>query len=97
MSKQAQVEAVTLTFDLHELPTAQHRAGLAGLILQIDAMGPKGYGKAEKLIPVIKDLTENTATITFRPDSLQGLFKELYAAKLVEVVVASKWQGETKP
>ena len=47
MSKKTQIEEVTLTFDLHELPTAQHRAGLAGLIFQIDAMGPNGYRRAD--------------------------------------------------
>jgi CRISPR-associated protein Cmx8 len=97
MSKKTQVEEVTLTFDLHDLPSAQHRAGLAGLILQIDAMGPQGYRKAEKLVPLIKKLTATSAEITFTPDSMQGVFDELYAAKLVEVLVAAKWPGETKP
>lgn len=97
MSKKAQVEEVTLTFDLHELPTAQHRAGLAGLIFQIDAMGPKGYRRADKLIPVIKDLTATSARISFTPDSMQGVFNELYAAKLVEVVVPTRWPGEARP
>jgi hypothetical protein len=81
MSKKTQVEEVTLTFDLHELPTAQHRAGLAGLIFQIDAMGPDGYRRPEKLIPVIQELTETSAKITFTPDSMQGVFDELYSAE----------------
>jgi CRISPR-associated protein Cmx8 len=97
MSKKTTVEEVTLTFDLHELPTAQHRAGLAGLILQIDAMGADGYRRAEKLVPVLNELTATSAKITFTPDSMQGIFNELYAAKLAEVVVATKWPGEAKP
>jgi hypothetical protein len=97
MSKKTQVEEITLTYDLHELPTAQHRAGLAGLIFQIDAMGRDGYRRAEKLVPVVKELTATSAKISFTPDSMQGVFNELYAAKLVEVVVATKWPGEAKP
>ena len=99
MSKKTQVQIaeITLDFDLHDLPTAQHRAGLAGLILQIDAMGPKGYPRAEKPVPVLKELTATSAKITFTPESIQGVFNELYAAKPVEVVVATRWPGETKP
>ena len=32
---------IRLEYDLHALPTAQHKAGLAGLVLQIQAMSPK--------------------------------------------------------
>jgi CRISPR-associated protein Cmx8 len=97
MSRKPPPDAVTLDFDLFDLPTAQHRAGLAGLILQIDAMGPNGYRKTPKLIPVIEKLTSKSATITFTRESMQGVFDELYAAKLVEVVVATKWPGESQP
>ena len=97
MSKKAQVEEVTLAFDLHELPTAQHRAGLSGLIFQIDAMGRDGYQRPDKLVPVIKKLTATTAEIAFTRDSMQGVFDELYVAKPVEVVVETRWPDETKP
>jgi CRISPR-associated protein Cmx8 len=97
MSKKPPPEKLTLTFDLFDLPTAQHRAGLAGLILQIDAMGPKGYNKNTKLVPVIEDLRPTSAKISFTRDSMQGVFDELYEAKLVEVVVATKRLGKTKP
>ncbi len=65
--------------------------------MQIDAMGPKGYDKPKKLVPIIKKLTATSAEIAFTADSMQGVFDELYAAKLVEVVVATKWPGEAKP
>ena len=99
MSKKTEPDSVTMTFDLHDLPTAQHRAGLAGLILQIDSMGEKGNKRSPKLIPVIDEesFTATSATITFTRDSMQGVFDDLYAAKFVEVVVAAKWPGETKP
>ena len=97
MSKKTPPERIALTFDLHDLPTAQHRAGLAGLILQIDAMGPDGYSKDPKSIPVIEVLAATSATIAFTRDSMQGVFDELYAAKPVPIVVANKWPGKLKP
>lgn len=86
MSKQPDPERITLTYDLHDLPTTQHRAGLAGLILQIDAMGPKGYRKDPGLVPVIDEasLTATSATIAFTRDSMQGVFDDLYSATLVD-------------
>jgi len=97
MSKKPAPERITLTFDLLDLPTAQHRAGLAGLILQIDSMREEGNRMSPKLIPEIEKLTTTSATIAFTRGSMQGVFDDLYAAKFVEVVVATKWPGETKP
>ena len=92
-----QPDPIRLTFDLHDLPTAQHRAGLAGLILQIDSMGEKGNKRPENTIPKIESVTATSATILFTPTSMQGVFDDLYAAKLVEIVVANKWPGKTEP
>ena len=38
MSKKPPSERITLHFDILDLPTAQHRAGLAGLVLQVESM-----------------------------------------------------------
>ena len=100
MAKKPPPERITLTFDLHDLPTAQHRAGLAGLILQIDSMGSEGNRRDPGLIPEIDEeaLTATSARVTFTPESMQGVFDDLYAAKLVEVVVVSKWANvDPKP
>lgn len=86
------VESISLTFDLHDLPTAQHRAGLAGLIFQVDAMvaSKRPGARTPKLGPV----TATSATITFTPESMSGVFDELYAAKTVEAKSATKWPGD---
>ncbi|MEI7923603.1 MAG: type I-MYXAN CRISPR-associated protein Cmx8 [Planctomycetota bacterium] len=82
--KQADPQSITITYDLHDLPTAQHRAGLAGLVLQIRLM-EKRHAEAElKKIPVIERLSKTFAKITFTPESLQAVFDELYAARVVE-------------
>jgi hypothetical protein len=97
MSKKPAPDRISLEFDLHDLPTAQHRAGLAGLILQIDSMDERGNSRHPKLIPAIEEVTATSAKITFTRDSMQGIFDDLYAAKLVEIVVPTKWPGKTKP
>lgn len=85
--KKADPEQVSLTFDLHDLPTAQHRAGLAGLILQIDSMGPTKNRRDPRSIPVIDEasLTPTRVTITFTRESMQGVFDDLYFAELVDL------------
>lgn len=90
MSKKPAPERITLTFDLLDLPTAQHRAGLAGLILQIDSMGEEGNRRSPKLIPEIEKLTTTSATIAFTRDSMQGVFDDLYAAKAVDMKLPSQ-------
>lgn len=84
MAKKPDPEQITLDYNLHDLPTAQHRAGLAGLILQIDSMGPDGNNRSRKLIPTIDEVSPTRAKINFTKDSLQGVFDDLYAAKLVD-------------
>ena len=84
---------VTLVFDLHELPTVQHKAGLAGLVLQIQSM--KARMCDPNLIPVLEDLTESSARVAFSSESTQGLFDDLYAANIETVSSASKWAGAT--
>ena len=84
-------QAVSVTYDLHDLPTAQHKAGLAGLLLQIDSM--KKRDLPEDDIPEV-EFTSTSARVRFTPASLQGLFDDLYDAEVVEVRVPNRWQGE---
>jgi CRISPR-associated protein Cmx8 len=90
---------VTITYDLFDLPTAQHKAGLAGLLLQIQHMDAPGRTPKPTAVPKIITRTPTTATIEFTKDSLQCLFDDLYAAERVVVRVKSKWANakEAKP
>jgi hypothetical protein len=47
----AAVTSLTVRFDLFDLPTAQHKAGLAGMLLQIQSMGNRR--RPENTIPEI--------------------------------------------
>lgn len=73
---------VTITYDLFDLPTAQHKAGLAGLLLQIDSM------QSRKLpAPVFRWDDEQPRTrvhVEFTPETTASLFDDLYDAALVE-------------
>ncbi len=96
-AKAPPITSVVVRYDLFDLPTAQHKAGLAGLVLQIRSMAERaakgGPPKGEE-VPVIAELTPTSATITFTEKAVQGLFDDLYDAQVVEVAVRSRWPGQ---
>jgi len=71
-------ERVTLCFDLFDLPTTQHKAGLAGLLLQIQSMKERRID-ADR-IPGVEELTRTSARITFTLESTLSLFNDLYCS-----------------
>ena len=92
------ITSVTVPYDLYDLPTAQHKAGLAGLILQIRSMeerAKKGGPPLPEAVPTIDEVTTTSATVTFTEKTVQGLFDDLYDAKIAEVAVKSKWPKQT--
>ncbi len=90
--KPAEPEAVTITYDLFDLPTAQHKAGLAGLLLQLGHMA--GKTPKPKAIPRVVARTATTATVELTKESVQCLFDDAYAAEYAVVRVKSKWNAE---
>lgn len=96
MARQSAPAAVTVKYDLIDLPTAQHKAGLAGLLLQIRHM--EGKSPKPKAIPRVVELSRTSATIEFNADSVQCLFDDVYAATREVVKVKAKWATqEVKP
>jgi CRISPR-associated protein Cmx8 len=88
----APTTSVTITYDLFDLPTAQHKAGLAGLLLQIESMRARNIPQSQ--IPEVVESSATQAVIRFTEQSTQGIFDDVYDAEIVEVAVKSKWQGE---
>jgi len=84
-------ERIVLTYSLDELPTAQHRAGLAGLLIQIRSM--KARRITASAIPDVKELTATSVGVALTAGSVQGVLDDLYEARKVEIVSKSKWQG----
>src|SRR4030042_1303231 len=82
-------EAITLEYNLYDLPTAQHKAGLAGLLLMIESM------KIREMVPIPEVKYDSTkASISFTPESMQTLFDDLYDASWEEIESSSKWKGK---
>jgi CRISPR-associated protein Cmx8 len=83
---------ITITYDLFDLPTAQHKAGLAGLLLQIEYME---HRRPKLPAPRIVKQSATSATIEFTEETLLSLMNCLYDAETVEVRVKAKWQNAT--
>jgi len=74
-------ERITLDYNLYDLPTAQHKAGLAGFLVMLDTMERRELSP----IPKVDDLSPTTARISFSKDELQTLFDDLFNVTWVKV------------
>jgi CRISPR-associated protein Cmx8 len=79
-----------LRWDLHELPSSQHRAGLAGLALCVEFLKRRADHHGTCRIDAIDD-----ASLTLAVDriGMQSLFDDLYCATMKETRSKSKWAG----
>ena len=79
--KQTRPEVLELNYQLAELPSSQHRAGLAGLVLMVHWLKqqPKKQGTCE-----MTRLDARGATLKINRQGLTDLFNEVYAASLEE-------------
>ncbi len=83
---------LTLKYSLFDLPTAQHKAGLAGLLVMIESMKRRGLDP----LPEINNLGPTSVDISLTQKSLQVLFDDIFDAEVIEVQVKQKWKN-TKP
>lgn len=82
-------DALILEYDLFSLPTAQHKAGLAGLLLHLDSL------RQRQISPIPRaTVTAASAEIEITRESLQTLFDDLYDAEWREVEVKQKWKDK---
>ncbi len=87
---------IEVPYLLHELPTAQHKAGLAGLLLQIDSMNERkaaGQLPPTVMVPEVVARSAAGATVRFTAPSVQDLFDDLYMATVEEAKSATRWPG----
>lgn len=91
VKKTQEAESITLTYDLSELPSAQHKAGLAGLLILIESLKAREQGP----LPEIVLNGSRNVTVTLTQQSLGVLLDDVYDARWVEKQSASKWQGKT--
>jgi len=82
-------ETLILEYDLFSLPTAQHKAGLAGLLLHLDSL------RHRRISPIPQATVTGTgAEIEITRDSLQTVFDDLYDAEWSEVESKQKWKDK---
>ncbi len=76
-----------LRYALNQLPSAQHKTGLAGLVFLVRTMVER------KMEPLPEDSHEGDDIWKFRftKESFQALFDELYDAEKIEVKSTTKW------
>lgn len=86
----AEPTEVEVRYDLPSLPTAFHKAGLAGLVLLVGSL------KARQVLTDAEaacSVTATGVTVTFTEVLLGKLMDDLYDARTVEVAVKAKWPG----
>lgn len=85
----ADTKVCVLEYDVYGLPSAQHKAGLAGLVLQIRAMDPNRA-------PVIEQIGPHSVRIAFTKQSMVDLFDDLYDVANVDIEVDKPWKDSAK-
>lgn len=79
-----------IEYDLFSLPTAQHKAGLAGLLLMLETLKER----KKTPTPMVEELSATRARIAFTRDSLQTVFDDLYDSTKVEQQSKTKRKGQ---
>jgi len=87
------IEVLNLDYNLAELPSSQHRAGLAGLILMVQWLKRQGTHNG---ICAIARLDERGATLRINQEGLAALFNEVYAASKEEQERAQPLKNKQK-
>jgi CRISPR-associated protein Cmx8 len=101
-AKPAVIEVLTLNYQLAELPSSQHRAGLAGVALIYRWLKRDPNFQAKLADGMICQLTESSegATLEINQAGLEALFDEIYAASAEstrETKIRVKKGEEIKP
>ncbi|HVA51263.1 MAG TPA: type I-MYXAN CRISPR-associated protein Cmx8 [Pirellulales bacterium] len=78
----AKPTAVTVTYDLMSLPTAQHKAGLAGLLLEIESL--RNRGKPSPSYRWDDQCPRTIVHVEFTRETTAALFDDIYDAELIE-------------
>lgn len=83
-------DCLEVQYSLHQLPSAQHKTGLAGLVFLLQTMEERKMQPLPEVIPG----DDGAWKFRFTRDSFQALFDELYDAEMVEIESLSKWSNK---
>jgi CRISPR-associated protein Cmx8 len=90
MSSVPQDGEISIRYSLFDLPGAQHKAGLAGLLLLIESMQGRGLSP----LPSVSELTATSVKLTFTQAAVQTVFDDLYDAEVRETESKTRWKGK---
>ena len=90
MIKREKTETINLEYNLYDLPTAQHKAGLAGLLLMIESMKRRGITP----LPSIIEQTSTSVKMELTKEMMQAIFDDLYDGEWIEVESRTKWKNK---
>lgn len=83
---------IELTYDPFVLPTAQHRAGLAGLMVLVESLRKRRI----KPVPEVTVNQDQTISVRITEDSITVLFNDLYDAMIGEAESSTKRKDKSK-
>jgi CRISPR-associated protein Cmx8 len=101
MAKKAAPEFVDIPYNLIDLPTAQHKAGLAGLIVAIRSLKERSDKDPEAIPPatvpeILEGPHETTVKIRFTERSLQGILHDTYDVNVEETEPEEKQRKRSR-
>src|ERR1700721_1191676 len=82
-------DPLRLRWDLDDLPSSQHRAGLAGLAFAVTRW--KNVSERRGVCE-ISALDARGLELLVDRDGMQSLFDDIYAASIEEVTVKARWE-----
>ena len=85
-------DSVLVPWSLPDLPTAQHKAGLAGLFVYMSKM-PEFITDPNAAFPVIESKSSMELSVRFTEASLKTLMDSVYAGEKHLVESRKKWSG----
>ena len=90
-AKVEKITEVTVRYDLFDLPTAQHKAGLAGLVLAIRSLKNRSENDPEAIPPetvpeIMEGPTANEVLIRFTQISFARIINDVYDADPTRIV-----------
>lgn len=88
------VEPITMTWSLAELPSTQHRAGLAGLVMLVDYT--RRHSLPEGAVLEVVNVDEASFSLRLNVSGLSALFDRTYAAAREETERPKPWTRKLK-
>jgi CRISPR-associated protein Cmx8 len=81
--KEEEVKEIILEYKLNELPSSQHKSGLAGLVLMVRWLTERNQHKVNGVLEEL-ECTDKIYKLRIDKDGMKSLFDETYSASWVE-------------